>query len=429
MPNNDREHTNFAKGRSDSWDTNWGTYIGGGNLNDGSYHRTIPDNSGGTQNPKWKAQVAQHLDATTPYSRSVGRLSVQRGSLSKEVIVPPVKTKLTGSGQLVYLTDNPLPVAVSRPGIQTQAYLEWIRRANRELRTLQSGVSLGELRETLHAIRHPAEALKEGLKDWIAAAPKTASRALKSSKWGSNSARRNRVSDRRRAKAVSQALSGSYLEYANGWAPLVNDIDNAARTAAEFFAANGIGYRKISSKASDNWHASAKTSGSYVDSSLAWEGTRIYEYESSVRIVGEVIVRQQGSFADIMQAGGFSLGEFLPTVWELIPLSYVVDYFSNVGAILESYAFVSSNRAWWSWTERNQVKVRLRAKAAPGVFGNPGSVTWIHTQINRSNPESFSPSLAFSLPETNLFRRLANVSSLGIQAVTSSRLINRLIHG
>jgi len=432
VPVNDREHTNYANGRSDTWDLNFGeTYIGGGNLADAGYHRTIPDSSSPVANPKWRSKVARHISATTSYSRSVGRLTVFRGNLRTVVITttPPRKTELSGWGQLVYLTDNPLPVAVSSTQARNQAYLDWCRKANQELRTLRSGVSLGELRETLHAIRHPAESLKKGIQDWIAATPKIASRVLRTSKWGNGYARRNRVSDRRRAKAVAQALSGSYLEYANGWAPLVNDIDNAARTAAEFLARDGMGYRKISSKASNHWQKSSKTSGSYVDPALNWTGTRYYQYESDCRIVGEIIVKHSGSFADLSAAASFDLGDFVPTVWELIPLSYVADWFVNVGAILESYAFMSSNRAWWSWTDRNRVLVTLKAVPGGGVFGNPGGLRWQHVSMTRSNPNSYTPSLEFSLPGSHLFRKLANVSSLGVQAVTSSRLINRLIHG
>jgi hypothetical protein len=48
---------------------------------------------------------------------------------------------------------------------------------------------------------------------------------------------------------------------------------------------------------------------------------------------------------------------FLPTVWELIPYSFVADYFINVGDIISSYAFHRENIAF-GWTTYKAVTER-----------------------------------------------------------------------
>jgi hypothetical protein len=47
---------------------------------------------------------------------------------------------------------------------------------------------------------------------------------------------------------------------------------------------------------------------------------------------------------------GFRLDEFVPTLWEVLPWSFLVDYFSNVSEIISAATYVNSNLAYCSKT-------------------------------------------------------------------------------
>jgi hypothetical protein len=401
--------------------------------------RTVSDTRTKVTDPNWKSKVRRHENATLPYYADRRRYKLTTGKIERVAYASfGLFDRWETVGNLVMIRDYPPPAA--RPTndmFESRAYLKWVKKANKELRTLQSGVSLGELRETIHAIRHPLESLKKGLSDYLRAVPSRAEKRL-----GGNA---RRMSRGKRSKAVGQAISGTYLEYANGWAPLVGDIDAAARTLAEHFTASGVSYRKIttSERETDEVHSQYYNPSNGTDFPVILVD-RKDTFENSVRITGEVAVHHTGSSSELLNSSGFTLGEFVPTAWELLPLSYVADYFFNIGDVLSSYAFLNGSRTWWSVTDRRRRLVTMKGSVnydveLPGGYpyysrhvyarGNPGSCEYEHTLISRSNPSYITPYIEFSLPGSHLLKRLANVSSLGVQALTSSRQLNRLIHG
>jgi hypothetical protein len=47
-----------------------------------------------------------------------------------------------------------------------------------------------------------------------------------------------------------------------------------------------------------------------------------------------------------MASFGVDIHSFVPTVWELIPYTFVLDYFANIGNILQSYSYPRSFVTW-----------------------------------------------------------------------------------
>ena len=71
-------------------------------------------------------------------------------------------------------------------------------------------------------------------------------------------------------------------------------------------------------------------------------------YKAEFRSVNENPVR-----AD-MNLFGASWGDIIPTAWELIPYSFLVDYFTNIGDVLNSWSVRKGDIAWCNQTVRNR---------------------------------------------------------------------------
>jgi len=65
-----------------------------------------------------------------------------------------------------------------------------------------------------------------------------------------------------------------------------------------------------------------------------------------------------------MDRYGFgSWREALPVVWELIPYSFLVDYFSNIGQIIDSYSTQLGGVMWINGTVRVEREIKLNSLA------------------------------------------------------------------
>lgn len=384
----------------------------------------------GSQNMSWRYLVRHHLSAMTPYHRLAMRIRVSPGSINSVYDVGGgIKNFIEVKGDIVTPSSMTFHAPVTLADLKLAVYLKWLKKANAELRTSQGLISLGELRETIHQVRHPLESLKNGFMDYLKAVPKRASQRV---------GRTGAKSIKRRTKAVAEAISGTYLEYANGWAPFIADIDNTARTLAEHFASPGVSYRRVEARQKVERIFSSRQVTAFEstgDPSAEWRRFQTCFKTSACEIVGEVVVAHNGEPSRLLEASGFSFREFVPTIYELIPLSYVADYFWNMGDILEGFAFCSGNRAWWSRSTINKSNGSVTGSVTPpsgsvtSRSGSPGGCEIQGTELVRDDPGETDLSISFSLPGSHLFSKLANVTSLGVQSLTSSKLLNRLIHG
>lgn len=116
--------------------------------------------------------------------------------------------------------------------------------------------------------------------------------------------------------------SAHWLELHFGWTPLLGDISDAV----DVLTSPNFGSRKIVASASSvftknhsegAWGANSKSSGRF-----------------GVRFEGDVRISNPNAFL----ASQLGLVNPAAIAWELVPFSFVVDWFSNVGQILDSYS-------------------------------------------------------------------------------------------
>jgi hypothetical protein len=113
--------------------------------------------------------------------------------------------------------------------------------------------------------------------------------------------------------------------------------------------------------------------------------------------------------------------KFLPTAWDLLPWSWMADFFTNVGDIIRGLSFVSGNLCWIEETHHQEETVNfnvigidmpstgllLKSSASSTVrynqTGNGASGKYTRTTISRSIPSSlfdFVPSVELRVPHT-----------------------------
>jgi hypothetical protein len=150
-----------------------------------------------------------------------------------------------------------------------------------------------------------------------------------------------------------RAKSDYWLEAVYGWSPLLNDVKNGAEAFAQYVEEDGIiGDRSTISSgrgSRDQFEATGITGlinlpfaqfKAYV--------TKTITFENKFGASSSPVMANQGVVNYVRDRLGLQWQDVLPGVWELVPYSFVVDYFTNVGDVVEAATTNTSSlsRGW-----------------------------------------------------------------------------------
>lgn len=154
------------------------------------------------------------------------------------------------------------------------------------------------------------------------------------------------------------------------------------------------------------------------------QGTLVSKEVREVRYYGKVRLPVD-QFPRIQSLFGFSQMDVLPTVWELIPWSFLADYFSNIGNVLAAWSFDQASLEWVNKGSKTIAQniyqdIRQIRPYAPGpsfpkliYSGSPGYVNWKYSEVQREIvSERLWPSFSVELPERHRLGKLMNSVSL-----------------
>jgi hypothetical protein len=149
-------------------------------------------------------------------------------------------------------------------------------------------------------------------------------------------------------------LSDSWLELQFGWLPLIKDLGDMGKAFNRQLAKT-----RLSSPV--KFVAGTSAQDPSISFGTTTFGSKIY-VNMFRRSIGTWDIRYKGAWkatvsgtafdADILDKFGLITSEFIPTAWEIVPWSFLVDYFSNVGAVIESHYLARQDLAWWQRTSR-----------------------------------------------------------------------------
>lgn len=193
---------------------------------------------------------------------------------------------------------------------------------------------LGELREALHMIRSPAEGIRKALNTYYSLAKKR-SKGMQ-------------VGHKKDAKAITAMLSETWLEISFGWKPLLQDTRELAKTIARHVTGRLPRKRVSYAVELEERGISSLSDFTYYQFNVL-SGTTSWQQTSGIRWIVGLSPNVNGpglQSARLSQLAGFDPRNFLPTLYELTPWSFLVDYFVNVGEIIGAATTVTNNVAY-----------------------------------------------------------------------------------
>lgn len=375
---------------------NWWNQVSGGSAAGWNYSGTpqyttviCSDTHTGTRNRAYKRLIAKGSNATTIAS---GTREEFRLSPAIEHIYGATTSSGTDSHRKAvgYWNCNisalpSLPPTTQLDLARNMAQTRFYKQLDEVMTAFQGGTFLGELRETLHMIRNPAKALRGRFGDYLD--------ALKKGRRGSK-------------KQKQKFLADTWLEYSFGWSPFLNDLEEAKtllerrqeQLVQELIPVLGLGKAQ-----STSFSSQVKTDGVLNMRSLNMTVT-----ESIVVYAGAVNSKASGTTLLDSAAIGLSPRSFVPTLWELAPWSFAIDYFTNVGDVISAW---SNQNVGLSWGRHTEIRSALIKPTAQYANPDPALVrVFSHSYVPASGYASrrtFSrqpvttvpvPRLAFELP-------------------------------
>jgi hypothetical protein len=331
------------------------------------------------------------------------------------------------TGHLVQLSSSAVLIpAAPSASVANEALASFYKNARERQNAFQGGVFLGEIVETLRLIKNPLRALRESVDSHL--------RTVKKRSKGIN-----RLPPGKRGPKALRVASDTWLETAFGWRPLLHDV----RDACDYLARRNLElYPRVEIYGSAKSETGTNTSGRFSWGGVGqrfsiFQNTRVIT-SLSVRYLGAVDVRPVSSLGADAQLLGFTGEDFAPTLWELLPWSFLIDYFTNVGDVIASHAFCKSRVKWVVRTDRSVKTTDVSGsideqtirsvQTTPGLNGTkhvsayvfPGILRARSKRILRSIPVGLgTPSLQFNLPGSNL--KFLNIAALVASRSRNSR--------
>lgn len=362
----------------------------------------------GSDNPGYKAAIAAGSCATTGFIASETKINPKGGVVNGVGGTVAKRLYYMSSGNYDS-PDLPPSIAPNSQGLD-RATENFVRKARSAISSTKGMTVLGELRETIGMLKHPVSTLRRHADDYLNAVKKTALKSKGISK-----------------RSLKHTLSDTWLEYSFGWTPLIHDVRDIMGTIKELGAK--ASFESVSSSGSVEAVSFSTGGGTFGNTQLLRLTTRRDTFSSKVNIYGAVKHElSQKGFDALKTDFGFTPSEFVPTVWELIPYSFLVDYFSNVGNALSVASFPTNQLAWSSSTTIHRSKRESNSVFVPRPDvsgGGSQSYSSERKSVSRTVAQTITvPRIRLELPSFS--GQYLNLAALFTSAHTTQRQLQRL---
>lgn len=365
--------------------------------------------------PDYKKRIANYQSCTTNLSGIRHKIQIANNDFTRVIYrhktIPTLIQETEVEGTLSFHGVNqgvPDPTLFQILSVENQAKIDIVRQIRSANTSLKGLVSAGEFGETLRMVNGAGRQVFRGVGDYL----NDVNHFVKT------------VTPRRLLGTISRR----WLEYSFGWKPLLNDIDDGIKGLRRISQARRP--RVLVRSKRESVEMNQPTSYSYTLPSITIMTVTKAQRRYGVKFYGCVSISQPQD--RVAHEFGFKLDEFIPTIWELIPYSFLSDYFVNIGAIIDAYALNTSGICWLARGDLRSGEIETDHKilAMPAPVGytsestvRPGSPFRYAIQKISRAPYfgSLVPSLEFTIPGSGT--KWLNIGALvGSHASTSQNV-------
>lgn len=374
----------------------------------------------GPNNPGWRRHIALGINASSGMTVDIkkvfpGRRYNSHLSYNAWPHLQPDRVFWTLGDQTPPVYHLPQESAELHKRVQDGAAKKAFNRLRQLEHQFQGGVFLGEIVPTFRMLVRPFGTLRDSIGSYFS--------KLKAARVQID---RSSLSPRDKTKKLRKVLADTWLETSFGWQPLLSDVKDAAIALARYYA-DGTTLR-LKAHMTDKEQSRGPINQASRNL-MVYQTFYTSELKYTVVYYGNLWPLPNGdkglhSLHRCVSLSGFDLRSFIPTLWELLPYSFLVDYFTNIGDIISAYSTDTGQVRWL-----NQVEIRehmetydaeLDVAATLATFGpddqakcwgNGGSASSSWKQIGRLVNIWFEyPTLTYNLGISP--KQFANIAAL-----------------
>lgn len=350
--------------------------------------RTVGDNI-----PDFRSKIANGDSATTSLVGRQYRLRTK--PLTASGFIPaagpgrPYEAAFSLSGKPGHTNFPPNNIDATLESKATSAaQTAFAKQVRKKTQTFAAGTFCGELMETVRMLASPAKSLRKEVGHLL------------------DVARRQKRLNRNLA-STRKLVADTWLEWSFGVKPLIGDVNDAAVAFERMAQGQCIDLIRVTAEGS--------AEGYFDDGTYEWSvpSGSPFTLQSRADRKDRCDVIYRGAIKSANPSGemplpmqfGLDLSSILPTAWELVPWSFFVDYFTNVGDAIDAWSMRFVHFSWLNRTVRNSRELRavgMRVVAPneyrlTGVAGGQvsGKITAVDRQVADNN---FSPDLMLRIP-------------------------------
>lgn len=367
----------------------------------------------GELNPYWRSQIRNGANATTAasgrkYMGSPGYFEIHQRA---QGITPAggVFQTITDDSYGYFTpsnvgTDlNTQPSASVVTSVTNRCIRDFIQKVN-EAQTSGNltGRSIKHFEHDIHSISNPVAGLRSQIQRYL-------SRLMKVGTVHGHS-RNSLLTD----------IRAAYLELQFGIKPFCEDITDIVKDLSR----DRPDTIPVSASASQLYAGSASTINLWTNIGSIISGTVQATY--GYKLTGLYQVRYKGAVrtganpdtgkVSWLQDNNLLPKDWIPTFYHILPYTWMVDYFTNLGDVIDSLAFRWSDLTWGCATTRNTVTCfatditatsKLPGQLPPNHYvtdcwASGGSSVWSSTSFTRQilTPSSLVPTFEFRIPKS-----------------------------
>lgn len=218
------------------------------------------------------------------------------------------------------------PSALEIAEVKNKAIMQVVKQIRSAETSLRGMVAAGELAQTLRMLSSARKSLYSGIMDYLSFAKK-------------------RKKKTKNLRERGRQLSDAWLEYSFGWRPLISDLDAGSKALARTatYRQPRVPLRGQGSQDIPGTRSIVNRNFGLIELRVLATTGQTYSY----KLYGSVGIDEHAPV--LLTEIGLRLDEFVPTIWELIPYSFLVDYFTNTGAMIDALSVNTGGVRWMAY--------------------------------------------------------------------------------